>query len=164
MAQLNEEFSVDTLPASSSGDFSPIPAGNYNVRVVKADLTDTKDGTGQYIKLRLDVVGPSHQGRVLWANLNIRNKSAKAEEIGRSQMGDLMRACGLAKVSDTDQFIGNEVSVKVEVKNDDTYGPGNEVKAFRSVEGAAPMAPAAAPTKHPAAAAADKKTPPWMKK
>ena len=163
MAQLNEEFSVDTLPASSSGDFSPIPAGHYNVRVVKADLTDTKDGTGQYIKLRLDVVGPTHQGRVLFANLNIRNQSAKAEEIGRAQMGDIMRAIGLPKVTDTDQFIGGEVAIRVETKDDEKYGPSNEVKAYKAIEGAA--APKAPPVQQKVGSpGAVRATPPWIKK
>ena len=163
MAQLNEEFSVDTLPVSTGGDFSPIPAGWYVVRIVKADLTPNKAGNGEYIKMRLDVVGPSHQGRVLWANLNIRNASAKAEEIGRAQMADIMRAIGLAKVSDTDQFIGGEVECKVEVKDDPNYGPGNEIKAYRAIEGSAPKAPPIVQQKTGSPGAV-KNTPPWMKK
>lgn len=167
MAQLNEEFSIDTLPVSSGGDFSPIPAGWYVGRIVKADLTPNKAGTGEYIKLRIDVVGPSHQGRVLWANLNIRNASAKAEEIGRAQMADIMRAIGLAKVSDTDQFVGGEVGIKVEVKDDPAYGPGNEIKAYKSaVPGATPVAAAStALTGAPVAPTTEgKKQPPWAKK
>jgi hypothetical protein len=53
-----------------------------------------------------DITGPSHQGRVVFGNLNIKNANPKAEEIGRQQLGDIMRAIGLAKVTDTDQFIG----------------------------------------------------------
>jgi hypothetical protein len=115
--------------------------------------------------MRLDVVGGAngYQGRVLWANLNIRNASAKAEEIGRSQMADIMRAIGLAKVSDTDQFIGGEVAVKVEVKDDPNYGLGNEIKAYKSAkEGAAP-APIKAADMQQKAPQAEKKSPPWMK-
>lgn len=161
MAQLHEEFSIETLPAPSSGDFSPIPDGWYVVRVVKADLTDTKAGTGQYIKMRLDVVGPSYQGRVLFSNINIRNPSVKAEEIGKGQLSAIMTALGLAKISDTDQLIGGEMQVKVETKQDDTYGASNEVKAYKGVGGdtPAPAKPAAVAPAAPAKAA-----PPWSRK
>jgi hypothetical protein len=163
MAFLNEEFSVDTLPAASSGDFEPIPAGWYNARIVKADLQDTKSGTGQYIKLRLDVTGPSYQGRVMWANLNIRNSSSKAEEIGRAQLSAILQAIGLPKISDTDQLISGELQIKVEVKSDD-YGTGNEVKAYKALEGrATPSAPASKPAAAPTQEGA-KKSPPWAKK
>ena len=160
--QLNEEFSIDSLPQSTGGDFSPIPAGWYACRIVKADLTDNKSGTGQYIKLRLDVLGPTHQGRVLWANLNIRNASAKSEEIGRAQMADIMRAIGLSKVSDTDQFIGGEVECKVEVKQDEQYGAGNEIKGYKAKTGSAPMSPP--PQQSTGSPGAVKATPPWMKR
>jgi hypothetical protein len=160
MAQLNEEFSVDTLPASTGGDFSPIPAGWYSARISSADLTPNKAGTGEYIKLKMAIIAPSHQGRFIWANLNIRNASEKAESIGRQQMGEIMRAIGLAKLSDTDQLIGGEVSIKVEVKDDPNYGPGNEVKAYKGMDGAAP---ASAP-KPAAPAAPGKAAPPWSRK
>ena len=164
MALLNEEFSVDTLPQSTGGgDFSPIPAGWYLGKIVKADLTDNKAGTGQYIKMRIDVLGPTHQGRVLWANINIRNQSQKAEEIGRQQLGDIMRSIGLAKVTDTDQLIGGELSVKVEVKNDETYGAGNEIKAYKSASGESP-APTPVKPSGGGSPGGVKATPPWMKK
>lgn len=165
MAFLNEEFSVDSLPQSSGdGDFSPIPAGWYMARINSAELKDNNAGTGQYIKLRLDVIGPTHQGRVLWANLNIRNASSKAEEIGRAAMGDIMRALGIAKLSDTDQFVGGEVSIKVDVKNDEKYGASNEVKAYKGT-GAEPPKVAPAPVKQQTGSpGAVKATPPWVRK
>jgi hypothetical protein len=50
--------------------------------------------------------------------LNIKNANPKAEEIGRQQLGDIMRAIGLAKVTDTDQLIGGQIGIKLEVKED----------------------------------------------
>jgi hypothetical protein len=161
MAQLSQTFVADELPQGNSGDFSPIPKGDYTAKIVKADVMPTKAGDGEYIKLRLDILAPTHQGRVLFANLNIRNPSAKAEEIGRQQLGDIMRALGLAKVSDTDQLIGGELSIKVDVKDSEQYGPSNEVKAYKSAGGTpAPIKSADMQQKAPQA---EKKTPPWMK-
>lgn len=139
MTFLDQTFNANDLP--EGGGFEPVPAGNYTVSVTEAGLQDTKEKTGQYIKIRMDIEGPSHQGRVLFANINIRNPNPKAEEIGRQQLGDIMRAIGLSQVSDTDQLIGGRLQVKVTVKNDEKYGPGNEVKGFKAVEGSVPPAP-----------------------
>jgi hypothetical protein len=128
-------------------------------------LKATKAGNGQYIKLRYDITGPSHQGRVVFGNLNIKNANPKAEEIGRQQLGDIMRAIGLAKVTDTDQLIGGQIAIKLEVKQDEQYGASNEVKGFKSVSGSvAPAASIPHGQSNPAPAASAKAAPPWAKK
>lgn len=162
MALLNESFNTENLPQSDN-QFEPIPAGWYTVRINSASLETTKAGTGQYIKCRYDVLGPTHEGRVLFGNLNISNPNPKAEEIGRQQLGDLMRAIGLNQVQDTDQLIGGECQVKVSVKDDPNYGPGNEVKGWKALAGGAPaqQAQQAAPSAAPAAAGGT--APPWAK-
>lgn len=162
MAFLNEAFDVNELPQGNTGNYEPLPAGWYTVTISQAELKDTKAGNGQYIKLRYDVTGPSHQGRVVFGNLNIKNPNQKAEEIGRQQLGDIMRAIGLAKVTDTDQLIGNSLSIKLDVKQDAQYGASNEVKGFRSVSGSA--APVAASMPAAAAPASAKAAPPWAKR
>jgi hypothetical protein len=164
MAFLTEEFNVNDLPVSKMGSFEPLPAGWYTATINQAELKDTKANNGQYIKLRYDITGPTHQGRVVFGNLNIKNANPKAEEIGRQQLGEIMRAIGLAKVTDTDQLIGGQISIKLEIKQDDQYGASNEVKGFRSVAGS----PAPATTSFAAPAAAQisvaKAAPPWSKK
>ena len=165
MAFLNEEFNVNELP-QGNGNFEPLPAGWYTATISQSELKATKAGNGQYIKLRYDITGPSHQGRVVFGNLNIKNANPKAEEIGRQQLGDIMRAIGLAKVTDTDQLIGGQISIKLEVKQDEQYGASNEVKGFKSLSGSAAPAAAVIPAKAaaPAPAAPAKAAPPWAKK
>ena len=166
MAFLNEEFNFDELP-QGNGNFEPLPAGWYTGTISQAELKATKAGNGQYIKLRYDITGPTHQGRVVFANLNIKNANPKAEEIGRQQLGDIMRAIGLAKVTDTDQLIGGQIGIKLEVKQDAQYGASNEVKGFKSVSGSAAPAAAVTPAKAFAPAAPAKPAraaPPWAKK
>lgn len=155
MAQLLETFSADALPKPTTGNFEPLPAGWYTVVVNGAEIKNTKAGTGQYIAVRYDVTGPTHQGRVVFGNLNIKNPNPKAEEIGRQQLGELMRAIGLSALQDTDQLIGGQLSIKLDVRESEQYGASNDVKGFKS-NGAAPMA--ATP------AASTKAAPPWVKK
>ena len=160
MAFLGQTFDANELPQGNSGNYDPLPAGWYNANITAAELKPTKDGSGQYIKVRYDITGPSHQGRVVFGNVNIRNSSAKAEEIGRQQLGEIMRATGIARVTDTDQLVGNTLQIKLDVRPaDGQYPAQNEVRGFKAVSGAVPPAAAmAAPT------AASKSAPPWMKK
>lgn len=162
MAFLGQEFSVDQLPQGDNGNFEPLPAGWYTATITGAELRETKAGTGNYIAVRYDITGPTHQGRVVWQNLNIRNPNPKAEEIGHQQLGDLMRATGVGKITDTDQLIGGSCQIKLSIRKDDQYGDSNEVKACKAISGSAAPAPAAAPAQS-APAASSAGAPPWAK-
>jgi len=158
MATLGFTINASDLPEETTGDYSPVPPGDYEAVIKDAEIRTTKSGTGQYIALRLDITGPSHAGRVVWSNLNIKNDSQKAEEIGRQQLGAVMRAVGLPSLQDTDQLIGGNIGVKLAIRKSEEYGDSNEVKAYRSL-GASAGAPAPAMASAPAAAA-----PPWARK
>lgn len=165
MAFLEHAINLDDLPESTTGEFTPLPAGWYSATISKASLEPTKDGTGQKIAMRYDITGPTHQGRVVFGNLNIKNKSAKAEGIGRAQLGDIMRALGLSQLSDTDQLIGGSLQIKLDVKTDEQYGTRNEVKGFKAAGNAMPVS--AVPTFAKPAAAESKPAsvaPPWANK
>jgi hypothetical protein len=157
MAILERSFNVNELPQGQSGDFTPLPEGWYNASITKADVQATKDGTGQYIKVQYTITGPTHQGRVVFGNLNIRNASAKAEEIGHQQLGELMRAIGVQRLEDTDQLIGHNLSIKLKVRPaSGDYQASNDLAGWKSLAGSSATAPA------PAAAASA--APPWAKK
>jgi hypothetical protein len=161
MAFLDEEFSVDSLPVGNN-NFEPLPEGWYNAAITGAEIKATKAGDGKYIACKYTITGPSHQGRVVFGNLNIKNASTKAEEIGRQQLGEIMRAIGLAKVSDTDQLIGGNLSIKLSMKTGEYAG--NEVKAFRALNGAAPAPSSILSTPSSVKTAPAKAAPPWAKK
>jgi hypothetical protein len=154
MALLNTTFNTNDLPQSEN-NFEPLPAGWYQVKVSGAELKNTKAGNGQYIAVRYDVLGPTHQGRVVFGNINVHNPNPEAERIGREQLGNLMRAIGLTEVSDTDQLIGGQCEVKLSVRKSEEYGDSNDTKAWKSSKGS--VAPAATQSA-PAAAKA-----PWQK-
>jgi hypothetical protein len=114
------------------------------------------------IAIKYEVLGPTHAGRFVFGNINIRNANPKAEEIGRQQLGDIMRAIGLSRLRDTDDFIGGKLSIKVQVTQSEQYGPGNDIRAWKAIEGSAiprPTMPSSAP-----AQATSASSPPWAKK
>jgi hypothetical protein len=165
MAFLGQTFDAIDLPQGNT--YEPLPAGWYTATIADAELKPTKDGSGQYIKIRYDITGPTHQGRVVFGNLNIKNASAKAEEIGRQQLGELMRAIGLARVTDTDQLIGGVLQIKLDVRAaTEQYPAQNEVRGFKAISGSAPSfaAPAASTAASATASAGPAKAaPPWAK-
>jgi|TARA_R110000787_G_scaffold91982_3_gene193694 hypothetical protein len=167
MANLGQSFNTNEIPESDN-NFDPIPAGWYEVSVNSAELKETKAGTGEYIAMRYDVLGPAHQGRVIFGNLNIRNPNPKAQDIGIQQLGELMRAIGLASVEDTDQLVGGHLEVKVKIREaSGGYEASNDVSGFKAIKGGATPMPAKKPAKKAAAAAepeAAAGSPPWAKK
>ena len=162
--RLDEEFDVGTLPQSTN-NFDPLPPGWYEVSITDAEIRKTKAGTGSYIAVRYDVIGPTHQGRVVFRNLNIRNPNPKSEEIGRQQLGDLMRAIGVPRLTDTDQLIGGSLKIKLKIREQEGYDPSNDVSGFKALEGSAPPAPRAKPADdNPfAGEAKPASNPPWMR-
>ena len=157
--KLTQPFSVNELPERQN-QYDPLPPGWYQARIAQAEVKSTKAKTGEYIAVRYDITGPTHQGRVVFGNLNISNPNAEAERIGREQLGELMRAIGLAQIADTDQLIGGVCEIKVEIrKGDGQYADSNDIKAWKSVSsGGAPKSAASANGALTSAA------PPWVKK
>jgi len=146
MALLDTPFVAD--PNAGQSDYAPLPAGWYTVRITEADIKETKAGTGNYIKVRYDVLDGTHVGRVVFGNLNLRNPNPKAEEIGRQQLSRLMLAMGLTQVTDTDQLIGGELSIKLAIQKSDQYGDSNDVKDWKALSNQ-PVAAAAGSTPPP---------------
>ena len=133
-------FKLDDLPTSTSSD--PIPAGWYTAKITEAEEKDTKAGDGQYIKLRFDITGPSHEGRVVFTNLNHQNKNSKAVEIALSHLRQIMVAGGLREVTHSDQLIGLDIAIKVSIRKSAEYGDQNDIKEYKPV-GSAPASSSA---------------------
>ena len=152
MGKFGTTYKTDDMPKGDN--FDAVPAGTYDVTVRKdTDIVDTAAG-GKRLKVGLDITGPNCKGRVLWANINLKNANPKAEEIGLREFGDLLRACGIAQIDDTDRLVGKRLRVKVSLsKANDGYGDvngmENKVKAYYAIEGqnapSAPPAPAPVP-------------------
>jgi hypothetical protein len=174
MAFLEHAISLDDLPESTGdGEFKPLPEGWYSATITKTDVRNYNENAGQYMSVRFDITGPTHQGRVVFSNITIKHNDSERENKGRSHLGNLMRACGLNRVTDTDQFVGGNLSIKLgvtEARTDKvtgkTYEAGNSVKAFKSSGDAMPSASTIPSFSKPAAAApkTDGAAPPWAKK
>lgn len=146
MAQLN----FDSSGIDTTSQYDAIPAGDYEGMVTASEMKGTKDGTGQYLELTIEIQSGQYQGRRLWDRLNLQNRNPKAVEIAQKQLAQLCHATGILQVADSQQLHNRPVVVKVSAKNDDQRGMVNEVKGYKAKASmqqqpafSAPRAPAA---------------------
>lgn len=162
MARLTETLNVNELPENTQS-YDLVPPGDYIAEIKNAELKNTANGTGEYIKLRLDITGPTQAGRVVFTNLNIRNANQVAQNIARQQIHTIISSNGIAELEDTDQLIGCVVGIKVKIREArDGYEAQNEIKAFKAV-GEPRQAPETFERPSAASTAPVKAAPPWKK-
>lgn len=163
----------DATQINPADQYEALPAGDYEAMATEATLKATKDGSGKYLELKMQVQSGQHQGRTLFDRLNLINRNPKAVEIAQRQMSQLCHATGVLQIgseADVQKLCFKPVVVKVAAKNDPERGMQNEVKGYKAkaANGASFAAPqpfaaprVAAPQQpvyQPAPAAA---TPPW---
>lgn len=141
---------IDSVEMNTS--FDPIPAGTYPMNIIGAVTKDTKAGNGKFIELTLEVASGPHTGRRIWERLNVQNPNPTTQEIAQKAVKTLKVICGIDRLVSSDQFLGHQVPVKVELKprKDDPLTLENRVSFPPPKVGeAAPMARPAAPQGRP---------------
>jgi len=101
MPEINFDLSGYEMSAPQS--FDPMPPGDYITIVTNSELKDTKAGDGQYIELTMQIVDGPFSGRRHWERLNIINKNEKTQEIARSHLNALLKACGVPNAKNTEE-------------------------------------------------------------
>lgn len=112
--------------------FEPLPEGKYVVQAETAETKTTKDGTGEYIKVKFKVV---ENGRVLFHNFNTKNKNEMATQIGLEQLKSFMSAAAKANTEVTSlnnvtDLEGMVAKAYVKIRDSDQYGDQNVITYF----------------------------------
>jgi len=131
MALLPDVFKPEE---TDENPFAPIPADWYVAEVIKSELKATNDKTGKYIALSFKILEGDHEGRMIYANLNIVNKSEVAVKIARSDLKKICMAVGHEEeLEDTEDLHNIPMQIKVSIKPETSQWPAkNEIKDFRS--------------------------------
>ena len=135
----------DLSGVNARKEFDLLPDGKYVCHCTEAKMQDTKSGTGMMIKLTFTIAVGHHEGRKIFTNLNVQNKSAKATEIGLQQLKSLLECSGYKdpnKLENVSDLEGLRVGVKTKIKKDEQFGDRVEISFFFKPDGA-PNAPAA---------------------
>jgi hypothetical protein len=136
MATLN--FDARSVPPSEA--LEPLPAGWYNVKIVNSENKPTKDGSGEYLELQLEVLDGPCAKRKLWDRLNLRNNNQVAVEIAYRALSAICHAVNIVQIQDTQQLHGIPLQAKVSVRNASTgtdgrqYDATNEIKGYKPIE------------------------------
>lgn len=149
MGSLGFDIDTENIDPTQRGDFEVIPDGIYRVEVDDADTVSTKDGSGLLLKLTYKVIEGPHAGARVFSNLNVRNNSAKAQEIGQRDYSALCRAIGVIRPQEHEELLYKPLMVKVgtepakgeyKAKNKITriFFPGDGSDASPPVSGTAP--------------------------
>lgn len=125
-----------------SSQFDAIPAGDYEAMVTGSAMKSTRDGTGQYLELTLEIQSGQFQGRRLWDRLNLVNRNHKAVEIAQKQLAQLCHAIKVLEVQTPEQLHHRPFIMKVAAKNDPERGMTNEVKGYKAPAAMQQQAPA----------------------
>jgi len=129
---------LDLTDVSTTQSFEPLPEGLYLVTVQEAELKDTKDNTGKYVKIKLEVTGAEAQnGRVLFHNFNTHNKSEMAQKIGREQLKSFLVASGFRtpdKLTSPKELEGLSAMAMVKIRKDEGYESQNVVTYFKAYD------------------------------
>jgi len=133
-------FDFTGIDSSSEGKSSTLPVGEYTVIIDRAEMTQTKSGTGYYVKVGMKVCDmEKYNGAFLWDNINIKNDSAKAQEIGRGKLKKMLEIIGIeeSKMKDTDPsvLVGKKYRVFTTVTKNKEYGDSNKICSYSEVEG-----------------------------
>jgi hypothetical protein len=114
----------------------PVPKGQYNAKIISSEIKTTKKATGQYVELVWEINGPSpHANRRIWQRINIVNEKETAVEIGKKELNMVVKACGLAQISDTSELHGRECKIDVTIEaGSNGYGDSNTIKYARSAK------------------------------
>lgn len=158
-------FNANTVEPMQPRTFGPLPAGSYDMIIVKSDVKPTKAGTGHYLELEMQVIAGEHSGRRHWERLNVDNPSKTSEEIAKEALAALCFAVGVTELNDTVQLHDIPFVANVEIDRKDPEH--NRIVGYVNAGAAAVAAtPAKAPAARPAApapAAAAPARKPWEK-
>ena len=142
----------DANEIEPQGSFDPIPAGWYTVMIVASEMKPTKNGSGEYLQLRLDIIDGEYEGRVIFDRLNLRNQNQTAVEIAQRQLSAICRAVGVMQPQDSSDLHDRPLRVKISIRPaGNGYDASNEIKGYEALEGAAKQ-PATVAKAGPAAA------------
>ena len=155
MAIINFKASAIQIEERSNS-FGPLPAGSYEMMIVKSETKPTKSGNGHYLELEMHVVSGQHSGRRHWERLNLDNPNQQAVKIAEESLAKLCMALNIDDVEDSEQLHDQVFIAEIGIdKKDETR---NVIWGYQGVGGhinnAKPKAPAApAPSAAPAKAA-----------
>jgi hypothetical protein len=156
MAHLNN-FDANNVDPSVALD--PIPAGKYIAVITETEMKPTKAGGGKYLQATFQIIDGEYKGRLVWARLNLENKSEMTVKIARGELSAICRAVGVMAPKDSIELHNIPLEINVGLKKRDDNGEfTNVIKGYSKKSGNGGGGGGAAGARVPAGG-----TPPWKR-
>ena len=127
MASFGQTFDASAVEPSTGYDV--LPPGKYMAQIVASEMRATKDGTGQYLYLEVDVLEGQYAGRKLFDRLNLVNANADAVQIAQRTLSSICRAVGKLQVNNSEQLHLIPLIADVRVRPPKgMYGESNSIR------------------------------------
>lgn len=117
---------------------SGLAIGDHLLTVTAAELKETKNKDGMYIKVEFTAENKQKH----WEMFNIQNKNPKAQQIGLSQLKLFLKSAGFqgTKLNDVNAMLGLKVVATIKHTTSAEYGVQSRVKSYKQVVGAQKIA------------------------
>ncbi len=161
MADLGKTFNANDY--EELGDFSPLPAGDYNVVVESTEKKTLNSGNGDKLTMTYVVNGGDNEGRKLFDNLNLwHTASPDAAQIAARTLAQICRVVGKEQIRDTDELVGCNLLVRIDVEEREGK-KYNRIRAYSKLNGSIPAVENIAEAPEPSRAANSNSKMPWEK-
>lgn len=130
--------------AEAQQDFGALPTGEYLVQIIDSDLKPTKNNTGHYLELVMEVLDGPMKGRKHWENLNLDNPNSQTVEIANRAFASIREATGVANPTDSRDLHFKPMVIRIDTlpagstRRNGTVRDRDEanIKAYKRAEGA----------------------------
>lgn len=128
-------------PSKAAKSYTPIPEGEYELLVEKAEEKSSKNGDPM-LSLKFKVESGEHAGRFLFETVMLNHSNPVVIEMGQRKLHGLMLLTGVTAPKDASDFMGKTLTTKVKVGKDKGTGEmRNEIVFSVKADAAAPSAP-----------------------
>jgi hypothetical protein len=118
--------------------FDPIPAGKYLAVVTATEMKPTKNGSGEYLQVELEVIEGPHKGRKLWDRLTLKHPNELTVKIAKGALSAICRAVGVMAPKDSVELHNLPLIISVGCKKRDDNGEiTNVIKGYAKRESGA---------------------------
>ena len=112
-------------------EFEVIPAGDYPAIITECVEKPTKDGGGKCLHLKVQIVSGKYQNKTILNFVNTVNKSATAQQIGRSQLKSICVALNNPNPKDSDELLNKKLTISVKVGEHNGH-PQSQISGYKA--------------------------------
>lgn len=111
--------------------FTPIPEGEYELCITKAEVKPAKSGRGENLNLMVQVLEGKYKNRSWFENLCVVHDNDEAQRIARGKLSSLCLAIGIEEFEDESELLDQAFKAVVTVrKGTGGYDDSNQIKRF----------------------------------